>query len=94
MDFNNITLELSLKPFKDTSDEGIRRTARVLFQQWLPLCRHAREVAVMLWAADGSEILDYRGNPDGRVIEHSGPSPWVDSFGENQERLAEAQQRG
>jgi hypothetical protein len=37
---------------------------------------------------------DYRGNPDGRVIEHSGPAPWVDSFGENQERLAAAQERG
>jgi len=37
---------------------------------------------------------DHRANPDGRVIEHSGPSPWVDSFGENQERLAEAQGRG
>ncbi len=37
---------------------------------------------------------DWRGNPDGRVIEHSGPAPWVDSFGENQERLTAAQERG
>ena len=37
---------------------------------------------------------DHRANPDARVIEHTGPSPWVDSFGENQERLTDAQQRG
>jgi hypothetical protein len=56
-----VTLEASLKPFKDTSDDGMRRVSREMFRQWLPLVRHAKCVAVMLWAADGSEILDYRG---------------------------------
>jgi hypothetical protein len=37
---------------------------------------------------------DHRGNPDGRVTEHTGAAPWVDSFGENQERLADAAGRG
>lgn len=36
---------------------------------------------------------DWRGNPTGRLIEHS-PSGWLDSFGEHQERLLEAQERG
>lgn len=36
---------------------------------------------------------DWRGNPTGRRIMHS-VTGWVDSFGENQERLREAQERG
>lgn len=36
---------------------------------------------------------DWRGNPTGRVIEHS-PQGWTDSFGEHQERLAQRLERG
>lgn len=36
---------------------------------------------------------DWRGNPTGRVIEHS-PDGWLDSFGEHQERVADAVERG
>lgn len=60
----NITLEMSLKPFKQTDDEYIENVCRVFFTQWAPLLESADTVSVMLWAADGSEILDYNGDMD------------------------------
>lgn len=59
--FHNITLEASLKPFKKKDTAYIRAVARELFTQWHSLLRHTDTVSVMLWTADGSEILDYRG---------------------------------
>ena len=64
MNIRNITLELSLKPFKTTSPALARSICTELFRQWQPLCRYADTVSVLLWTADGSEILDYRGNLD------------------------------
>lgn len=60
--FNNITLEASLKPFKKNDKEYIKKVADEMFTQWYSLLRHADTVSIMLWTADGSEILDYRGN--------------------------------
>jgi len=57
----NITLEMSLKPFWQTDDPFIEEVCRKLFVQWKPLVRDAETVSVLLWCADGSEILDYRG---------------------------------
>lgn len=62
--FRRVSLEISLKPFVDATPATRRAVCRELFLQWLPLCRHAEGVDVMLWASDGSEILDYRGKPD------------------------------
>ena len=62
--FNTINLEMSLKPFKRTDDEYIRGVCREVFEQWRPLLKNRETVSVMLWTADGSEILDYAGNPD------------------------------
>lgn len=59
-----LTLEISLKPFFDLSDQGVEAVFRTAFDQWRALCADADEVAVLYWAADGSEILDYRGDPD------------------------------
>ena len=59
-----VELELSLKPFVDTSDHGCREVARKLFRQWMPLILRGTSTAVMLWVADGSEILDYNGCED------------------------------
>ena len=60
--FDFVTLEVSLKPFKKTDDESIRRVCSRIFTQWLPLIKTRKTVSVMLWTADGSEILDYSGN--------------------------------
>lgn len=62
--YKSISLEMSLKPFKKTDDAYIRRTAEKVFCQWYPLLKDAREISVMLWTADGSEILDYKGRED------------------------------
>ena len=59
--FNNITLESSLKPFKKNDRQYIKKVAEEMFTQWYSLLRHADTVSIMLWTADGSEILDYRG---------------------------------
>lgn len=60
--FKNVTLEMSLKPFTDSTPETMERVCRTVFTQWLALTRETEMVSVMLWAADGSEILDYRGS--------------------------------
>lgn len=60
--FNNITLEMSLKPFKKNDPAYIRSVCETVFRQWEPLLKYADTISVMLWTADGSEILDYSGN--------------------------------
>ncbi len=60
----NITLEMSLKPFKSLEKENIRKVCENVFEQWKPLLKHGNAVSIMLWTSDGSEILDYRGNED------------------------------
>lgn len=62
--FNNITLEMSLKPFKVNDKAYIRKVAEEIFTQWSPLLRSADTVSVMMWTSDGSEILDYKGRLD------------------------------
>lgn len=59
--FNNITLEVSLKPFKKNDKAYIREVAKEMFVQWHSMLRHADTVSVMMWTSDGSEILDYKG---------------------------------
>jgi hypothetical protein len=58
----NLTLELSLKPFKDKTESGIQKVCSTIFDQWAPLIRHSDMVSIMLWASDGSEILEYKGD--------------------------------
>jgi hypothetical protein len=59
--FHNITLEMSLKPFKVNDKAYIREVADEVFTQWAALLRHTDTISVMLWTSDGSEILDYKG---------------------------------
>ena len=60
--FENITLELSLKPFKQTDETYIRKVCAQIFEQWRPLLKKRKSISIMLWVRDGSEILDYAGN--------------------------------
>jgi len=62
--WENITLEISLKPFFDKSTDGIRKVGEKLFRQWEPLLNDAKNTSLLFWAADGSEILEYKGNMD------------------------------
>ncbi len=59
--FENITLEMSLKPFKKTDEVYIRKICAGIFEQWRPLLKNRPRISVMLWVGDGSEILDYAG---------------------------------
>lgn len=60
----NVTLEMSLKPFKRLEPDYIDSVCRRVFHQWIHLLDRSDMVSVLLWTADGSEILDYRGNRD------------------------------
>lgn len=62
--FNGVTLEVSLKPFKKTDPDSIREIAERIFTDWRPLIKDAKTISIMMWTSDGSEILDYDGNPD------------------------------
>jgi hypothetical protein len=66
-DFNNITMEMSLKPFKRNDPKYIEEVARTVFLQWKQLLKHSDTVSVMLWTSDGSEILSYTGEPGQRL---------------------------
>ena len=35
---------------------------REIYSQWRPLLKNREEICIMLWASDGSEILDYNRN--------------------------------
>ena len=60
----NVQLEMSLKPFRQVDDASIDAVCRAVFEQWKPLVKDVPTVSIMLWAADGCEILDYKGNMD------------------------------
>ncbi len=62
--FKSITLEVSLKPFKQTDDTYIKQVCEQIFTQWRPLLKDRETISIMLWTSDGSEILDYAGNLD------------------------------
>ncbi|HBC89092.1 MAG TPA: hypothetical protein DCZ94_19305 [Lentisphaeria bacterium] len=64
MKISTVTLEMSLKPFRDPSPDGIDKVLKTLFEQWRPLYKDADSISILLWASDGSEILEYSGNLD------------------------------
>jgi hypothetical protein len=67
MKIKNVTLEMSLKPFKQMDEAYITSICEKLFDQWSALTRHADRVSVLLWTADGSEILEYGGSLEDEI---------------------------
>nr|MBQ4317801.1 hypothetical protein [Clostridia bacterium] len=65
--FKNITLEVSLKPFRQTDEAYIGKVCAQIFEQWHALLKDRPTISIMLWASDGSEILDYAGSPDDEI---------------------------
>jgi len=59
--FRKVTLEMSLKPFKQTDSAYIQQVVEKVFEQWRPLIKGREVISIMLWTADGSELLDYAG---------------------------------
>lgn len=60
--FDNITLEMSLKPFKKIDQAYVQQICSGIFEQWAPLLKNRKSISIMLWVGDGSELLDYAGN--------------------------------
>ncbi len=60
----NMTLEVSLKPFRQTNPAYVEAVCKEIFTQWRPLVKDAATVSILLWTSDGSELLDYDGCPD------------------------------
>ena len=62
--FRSVTLEISLKPFKKTDEQSIRKVCSDVLKQWFPLIKDKKTVSILLWVGDGSEMLDYTGKLD------------------------------
>lgn len=58
---------MSLKPFRAMDESAIRQVCETAFRQWAPLAREAEGISVMLWSADGSELLEYGGDLDAEI---------------------------
>ncbi len=58
---------MSLKPFKRVDDETVDAVCRTVFHQWTHLLDRSGTTSVLLWTADGSEILDYRGDLEAEI---------------------------
>lgn len=56
-----LILEVSLKPFHDSSSASTEAVIRGILQQWDRLIRSSEKISFLLWTGEGSEILDYRG---------------------------------
>lgn len=60
----NISLEMSLKPFRQMTKDYVAKVMHRIYGQWKPLVQDAKTVSIMLWTADGSEILEYSRDMD------------------------------
>lgn len=60
--FKRFGIELSLKPFFDNTPETRTRVCEKLFEQWVPLCRISDKFSILIYASEGSQILEYNGD--------------------------------
>lgn len=59
---SRVTLEMSLKPFTSLEQTAIDEVCAEAIRQWMPLIGMAGKASMLLWVADGSEILTWDGN--------------------------------
>lgn len=62
--FHTVTLEISLKPFCRTDEAFVHEVCAGVLEQWRPLLKGRETISILIFAADGSEILDYSGDLD------------------------------
>ena len=53
-----------MKPFHPMTQDVMTSVCEKFFRQWQPLLKDSTQISVLLWTADGSEILEYKGNMD------------------------------
>ncbi|MDP0495391.1 MAG: hypothetical protein Q7Q73_04205 [Verrucomicrobiota bacterium JB024] len=75
-----LNLEISLKPFYGLDRAATAELCLHIIEDWKLLIRHAEELSFLLWASDGSEILEYDGQLDSpmewaRYIGNANPHP-------------------
>lgn len=62
LSLGRVCLEMSLKPFKRIDDKYIEDVCTEIFYQYRDLLDKADACSVLLWVAEGSDILDYSGD--------------------------------
>ncbi len=62
-----LILEISLKAFHDFSVESVAAVAAKAVRQWGALIDRVENVSILLWTGDGSEILEYKDNPEEEI---------------------------
>jgi ketosteroid isomerase-like protein len=62
--FDRVVLEMSLKPFKEVTSDSIRHVCEEVVRQWRPLIDAVGRCSVLLWVAEGSEMLTWSGDLD------------------------------
>lgn len=62
-----LILEVSLKPFRDSSPSTTETVIREILRQWQLVIQDAGRLSFLLWTAEGSEILEYRGRMEDSI---------------------------
>ena len=82
--FKEINLEMSLKVFKETTPEYIEKTVRQVYDQWSAMLKNRKSISILIWASDGSDILDYTGDLDKEIewayLIGTAKNPTVDKY--------------
>jgi hypothetical protein len=67
MRLRNVTLEVSPKPFLRTDDAFVAGVMTEIVRQWYSLLKHAESVSLLWWLGDGTDLLEYDGDPQRRI---------------------------
>jgi hypothetical protein len=62
-----VTLETTLKPFASMEPAHVEQVCAEMIRQWRPLLHMAEHGSMLLWVADGTEILTWNGRYDSEI---------------------------